>query len=762
MVGCRAVQPPPQFAGEDGGGCVARRIALAGAGRLRIRGELPGHAGAPGAGRLVICERDSPGELIASLAAAGGGEDVEGVVDLARLAPVADGPQSWDVYVELDESSRHPLRVPTEVALAPPSVVRSDGALYQLRPCVTERGALSLQSTPLRVHAEVRRVVVEPDAVDVDGVLVGPAAPPAQGAELVARRRGDGREARFPATIAGDRLRARVALGALVLAGDEADVWDLYVELGADVAPVRPGAHLDDVPNKKDAFHYPARRVAGEDGAERELRPYFTVENNLSIRSVAAAAKAAAAPAAPRGGSPDARGVRARARRRAVLVVAAAVQKVAALALRVVLGRGRDRPAAQSAGDRRKVYVLLMHAYGMGGTIRTTLNLVEYLAERHDVELISVVRRRDEPFFPFPPGVQVSTLDDRRRSALPGGLRGVLRRLLSRSPSLLVHPEDYAFPTCNLWTDLQMTRRIRGLPAGVLITTRPAFNLLAVKLAPPGLVTVGQEHMNFNAHRPGLAAEIRRRYSRLDALAVLTQDDLRDYGELLADADTRVVRIPNALPRLEGEPSPLDAKVVLAAGRLTPQKGFDMLIEAFAAVVREHPDWQLRIYGGGPKRRRLRALIVEHDVYNNVLLMGATERLGEEMSKASIFALSSRYEGFGMVIVEAMSKGLPVVSFDCPRGPNEIITHGRDGLLVPNGDVAAFADGLRQLIADEDRRRRLGAAAVEKARTFDIAAIGPKWEALMDEVAPVAAASGAGAGAGALRPAGGGYARGAR
>ncbi|MBW3653224.1 MAG: glycosyltransferase family 4 protein [Actinobacteria bacterium] len=382
---------------------------------------------------------------------------------------------------------------------------------------------------------------------------------------------------------------------------------------------------------------------------------------------------------------------------------------------------------------------------------RLPADVVEHLAERHDVELISVVRRRDHPFFPFPAGVTVTTLDDRRRSAAPSGPLGLLRRLLGLSPSLLVHPEDYAFSTCNVWTDLLIVRKIRSLPSGVLITTRPAFNLLAVKLAPPGVVTIGQEHMNFNAHRPGLAAEIRRQYARLDALAVLTEDDLRDYGELLAAGRTRVARIPNALPRLHGDPSPLEGKIVLAAGRLTPQKGFDLLIPAFAEVVRRHPDWMLRIYGGGPKRRRLRQLILEHELYNNVFLMGATEHLGEEMSKAAIFALSSRYEGFGMVIVEAMSKGLPVVSFDCPRGPNEIITHGRDGLLVPNGDVAAFADALAQLIADEDRRRRYGAAAIEKARTFDISVIGPQWEALIEEVAPASSPDAAGTGPGRLR-----------
>ena len=141
--------------------------------------------------------------------------------------------------------------------------------------------------------------------------------------------------------------------------------------------------------------------------------------------------------------------------------------------------------------------------------------------------------------------------------------------------------------------------------------------------------------------------------------------------------------------------------MVIAAGRLTWQKGFDLLIDAFVPIAAKHPDWKLRIYGDGVRRAKLKRRIIRQGVYNNVFLMGATQRLGEMMSRASVFALSSRYEGFGMVIVEAMSKGLPAVSTDCPRGPSEIIDDGRDGILVPNEDVA----GADARAARADRRR---------------------------------------------------------
>jgi glycosyltransferase involved in cell wall biosynthesis len=194
------------------------------------------------------------------------------------------------------------------------------------------------------------------------------------------------------------------------------------------------------------------------------------------------------------------------------------------------------------------------------------------------------------------------------------------------------------------------------------------------------------------------------------------------------------VRIPNALPPLDGGPADPAARVIVAAGRLTYQKGFDLLVPAFARVAREHPDWQLRIYGGGPERDALRALIAEHGLADRAYLMGPARRLGEELAKGSVFALSSRFEGFGLVIVEAMSKGLAVVSFDCPRGPGEIITHGHDGVLVPDGDVPGLAAALGAMARDGAERARAGREARASAGRYALPAVGAVWEGLLEDL----------------------------
>ncbi len=378
------------------------------------------------------------------------------------------------------------------------------------------------------------------------------------------------------------------------------------------------------------------------------------------------------------------------------------------------------------------MFIVLSTAWGMGGTIRTTLNLAEYLAQRHEVEIVSAGRWRDHPFFgDFPPGVEVVVLHDHRPAAQPHGLRP-LQRLLRALPSVLVHPADAGARGFSLWADLMLVRRLRG-GSGFLIGTRPGFNLLIAQLAMPGFIAIGQEHMHLRHHHAELQDAMRRLYPRLDAVTVLTKRDFDVYAEHL-DARVKLVHIPNTVREIPGPSADLDARTVLAVGRLTQQKGYDLLISAFARVAPRSPGWRLRICGAGPERPALEAAIRELGLEDRVELRGPARDVGAEIARASVFALSSRWEGLPLVLLEAMSKGMGIVSFDCPTGPADVIDDHRNGLLVPSGDVDAFAAGLLELIEDPQLLRRCAATAIETARGFAPAAIGPRWEALLDEL----------------------------
>ena len=394
--------------------------------------------------------------------------------------------------------------------------------------------------------------------------------------------------------------------------------------------------------------------------------------------------------------------------------------------VRLAVGNGRGR-----RGERRPdgpIRFVIFNAFGVGGTVRTVLNLAGALAERHEVEVVSLVRGREEPFFALPPGVRVSVLDDRR----PAARRRPLQRLLSRLPSVLLHPDDRMQHFYDLWSDVALLRRLRSWRSGVVVTTRPAFNLFAAQFARGEVLLVGQEHRPLGHYSEAMRREAAAHYRRLDVSAVLTDAELGVFRRLLDGARTEVVKIPNAVPPMPGDPAEEREQVVLAAGRMSAAKGFDLLVEAFAPVAERHPDWRLRIHGEGEERPALERLIAERRLAGSVELRPATNRLGEAMAGAAVYALSSRLEGFAMVVVEAMSKGMAVVSFDCPTGPGEIITDGRDGLLVAPEDVAALSAALLRVIEDAELRRRLGAAALQTARDYDVRAVGARWEAVLE------------------------------
>ncbi|MDQ1011655.1 glycosyltransferase involved in cell wall biosynthesis [Streptomyces sp. V4I23] len=377
---------------------------------------------------------------------------------------------------------------------------------------------------------------------------------------------------------------------------------------------------------------------------------------------------------------------------------------------------------------------LLHNAYGIGGTIRTTFNLAEALAERHDVEIVSVFRHRDEPTMGAPAGVTMKHLVDlRRKSPAYDGDDPLAKR-----PAKVFPRGDGRHKQYSRLTDLRIGAHLESLDADVVIGTRPGLNVHIARQAPRGVVRIAQEHLTLDSHSYRLRREIGHRYAVLDAITTVTEADARAYRERLDLPGVRVEAVPNSVPAPKVAPADSRAKWVVAAGRLTRVKRYDVLVEAFAKVVAVRPDWRLRIYGSGDatgnEKKALRALIEDRGLHNHVFLMGTVNPLEPEWVKGSVAAVTSTLESFGMTIVEAMRCGLPVVSTDCPHGPGEIIDNRADGLLVPVGDVDAFAAALLELIQDDVLRRRTGQAALAASARFDPVRIAERHEALFAEL----------------------------
>ncbi|MFI6736078.1 glycosyltransferase [Nonomuraea sp. NPDC050451] len=353
-----------------------------------------------------------------------------------------------------------------------------------------------------------------------------------------------------------------------------------------------------------------------------------------------------------------------------------------------------------------KVSMVLASAYAMRGDVRATLNLATALSDRHDVEVISVRRQKEKPFFPVGPKVTMRSLIDAR----PG-----VRHL---------------FPRGQVRAEVALWRLLRNLKSDVLITTRPGLGVQAARHAPRETLKIAREW-----GRPAVPGPVKRFYPRLNAVVTATESAQEEWSKLLTDGPP-VTSLLDALPDGPWPRSRMDNRIVAAGGRWVPVKAYDRLIKAFAIVADKRPDWRLRLYGGGPEERRLRALVRELSLHNHVYFMGTTPDLAGEFAKASIVATTSLTEDLGMSVLEAMGCGVPVVAFDGARGPREFVATGYNGVLVPEteGDLELFAAALLALIDDERRRRSLAAGALDTAVRHAAGEVAEQWEKLIGDL----------------------------
>ena len=211
-----------------------------------------------------------------------------------------------------------------------------------------------------------------------------------------------------------------------------------------------------------------------------------------------------------------------------------------------------------------------------------------------------------------------------------------------------------------------------------------------------------------------------------DKFVILTEQSQNEWklGNLIV--------IPNPLPFYPENPSSLRSKKIIAVGKLSYQKGYDLLLKAEAKVFNRHPDWTQEIYGSTRGKEGLLDLAKKLGISNNVILHEPTKDIENKYLEASILVLSSRFEGFGMTIIEAMACGIPVVSFDCPFGPADLLENNEGGFLIRNFDLNVLAEKINLLIEDEDLRKKMGAKARESVKAYFPDRICRKWDELFN------------------------------
>lgn len=373
-----------------------------------------------------------------------------------------------------------------------------------------------------------------------------------------------------------------------------------------------------------------------------------------------------------------------------------------------------------------KIVYYLPSLYAPGGLERIVTFKANYFAEHFDgyeVYIVTSEQRNQKICFPLSPKVKHIDLDV------------VFDWPFNRSTfnKLLKYPYLY-YKFRRRFTNLLMQLK----PDITLSTIRRELNF--IHSIPDGSIKIGEFHVtrySYGISQKASKKILQKKWEKglshnlrlLDKFVVLTHEEANFWPEL-----NNICVIHNPIITSSEQCSNCTKHQVIAAGRYVPQKGFDLLIEAWNIVTQKHPSWILRIYGDGSLRSDFQQRINELNMANTCILEPTVSNISEKYSESSIFILSSRFEGFGMVITEAMACGVPPVSFACPCGPKDIINNEIDGLLVENGNINQLAEKICYLIENEDIRKEMGKQAKIGAERFKIENIAEQWRSLFTEL----------------------------
>lgn len=376
-----------------------------------------------------------------------------------------------------------------------------------------------------------------------------------------------------------------------------------------------------------------------------------------------------------------------------------------------------------------KIYYIYTALVTKGGADRVIAEKANWLAEHgHEVAIVTDTQMGREPVFPLSPKVKLIDLaiDFSKEYGHSFPVRiwmyyKLMHQYRKKMKALLMHDRpDIVITT--LGRDISFITKIKdgSRKIGEAHTTKHFirnFHLLESK------------NILFKYLTKCFRWNMDRQVSRLDALVVLTTQDKEDWGHLLP-----VYVIPNSYPFYPETPSACENKQAIIVGRYNSAKGYNYLIDAWREVYKKHPDWVINIFGSGEYEDKVRKQINDYGLQDIVIMNNPTDHIMEEYLKSSFYVMSSVFEGFAMVLLEAMACGLPCVSFDCPYGPRNVITDGKDGFLVEYLNSKALAEKISLMIEDAGLRKQMGKNGRKNVLRYARETIMPQWVSLFESI----------------------------
>lgn len=372
-----------------------------------------------------------------------------------------------------------------------------------------------------------------------------------------------------------------------------------------------------------------------------------------------------------------------------------------------------------------KIIYTIAATYNSGGMERVLANKANWLVRNgYEISILTTDQKGRSSFFDFDPRIRFYDLginyeENNGKSFLNKLIRYPFKQWTHKKALKKLLPELKADVVISMFcNDASILPKIKDGSKKVLEIHFSRFKRL--QYGRKGIWKLADELRSRNDLRV---------VSKFDKFVVLTEEDKGYWGEL-----DNITVIPNARTFEVEKPAELNEKRVIAVGRYCYQKALEKLIHAWSIVCREIEDWKLHLVGDGEDRGQLQKQVNELCLTEKVVLGRAEIDMKSVYSRASVLALSSRYEGLPMVLLEAQAAGLPIVSFECKCGPKDVITDGLDGILVREGDVDGLAHGLLKLIKDDELRRRMGAEAYKNSERFSEERVMAQWVELFNEV----------------------------
>lgn len=376
----------------------------------------------------------------------------------------------------------------------------------------------------------------------------------------------------------------------------------------------------------------------------------------------------------------------------------------------------------------KKISILSLHL-GYGGIEKCVTTLANTLCSRYDVEIAVCYKLYDKPAFDIDSRVKIKYLN----GDLKPNHDELRKALKSKNPFKIIKEGLFAMKVLH-YRKKSMTKYIINSDSDVIISTRDIFNYWLSGYGKKETLKIGWEHNHFHENYK-YANNVSKSAKRLDYFVLVSSELQKFYANELRNSNCMALYIPNSIESLPSKKALLNEKRLVSVGRLSPEKGYLDLLKVYKRVLKDYPDWSLDIVGDGSERKAMEEYIENNKLTKKVTLHGfqGKDYIDKLLDKSSIYLMTSYTESFGIVLIEAMSHGVPCIAYDSAEGACEIINSGENGYLIKNRNLEAMVKKIEDLIINKDERIKIGSQARESVKKYTSDVVAEEWFTLIEE-----------------------------